>query len=105
MGKGGARAVEWQNNDRMIHHETSELVSTFSSEPTCVVVSPDAELMVVGTGKGTLHFINTQTGQEVKSLVSSCDGISSCVFLLDGRLATTSFDGRIEIWDIGNGCR
>ncbi|KAF3857940.1 hypothetical protein F7725_011141 [Dissostichus mawsoni] len=92
MGKGGARVVD-------------ELVSTFSSEPTCVVVSPDAELMVVGTGKGTLHFINTQTGQEVKSLVSSCDGISSCVFLLDGRLATTSFDGRIEIWDIGNGCR
>ncbi|KAI4809966.1 hypothetical protein KUCAC02_018817 [Chaenocephalus aceratus] len=88
MGKGGARVVEWQNNDRKIHHETSELVSTFSSEPTCVVVSPDAELMV-----------------EVKSLVSSCDGISSCVFLLDGRLATTSFDGRIEIWDIGNGCR
>ncbi|XP_034009134.1 telomerase protein component 1 [Trematomus bernacchii] len=105
MGKGGARVVEWQNNDRKIHHETSELVSTFFSEPTCVVVSPDAELMVVGTGKGTLHFINTQTGQEVKSLVSSCDGISSCVFLLDGRLATTSFDGRIEIWDIGNGCR
>lgn len=43
--------------------------------------------------------------QEVKSLVSSCDGISSCVLLKDGRLATTSFDGRIEIWDIANGCR
>ncbi|KAI3374681.1 hypothetical protein L3Q82_021258 [Scortum barcoo] len=61
--------------------------------------------MVVGTGQGMLHFINTQTRQEVKSLVSSCDGISSCVFLKDGRLATTSFDGRIETWDIENGCR
>lgn len=51
--------------------------------------------------------INISPGcaQEVKSLVSSCDGISSCVFLKDGRLATTSFDGRIEIWDMGNGCR
>ncbi|XP_028448639.1 telomerase protein component 1 isoform X2 [Perca flavescens] len=105
MGKGGARVVEWLNNDSQILQETSELVSTFSSEPTCVVVSSDGELMVVGTGQGMLHFINTQTGQEVKSLVSSCDGISSCVFLKDGRLATTSFDGRIEIWDIGNGCR
>ncbi|XP_039671900.1 telomerase protein component 1 isoform X3 [Perca fluviatilis] len=105
MGKGGARVVEWLNNDSQILQETSELVSTFSSEPTCVVVSSDEELMVVGTGQGMLHFINTQTGQEVKSLVSSCDGISSCVFLKDGRLATTSFDGRIEIWDIGNGCR
>lgn len=37
--------------------------------------------------------------------MSSCDGISSCVFLKDGRLATTSFDGRIEVWDVGNGCR
>ncbi|KAL3988827.1 nuclear receptor co-repressor 2 [Sarotherodon galilaeus] len=61
--------------------------------------------MVVGTGEGTLHFIHTQTGREVKSLISSCDGISSCVFLKDGRLATTSFDGRIEVWDIENGCR
>ncbi|MEQ2167458.1 hypothetical protein GOODEAATRI_004391 [Goodea atripinnis] len=43
--------------------------------------------------------------QEVKSLVSSCDGISSCVFLNDAQLASTSFDGRIEVWDIQNGCR
>lgn len=41
----------------------SELVSTFSTEPTCLVVSSDGELMVVGTGQGMLHFINTQTGQ------------------------------------------
>ncbi|XP_067462602.1 telomerase protein component 1 [Thunnus thynnus] len=105
VGKGGVRVVEWLNNDSQITQETSELVSTFLSEPTCLVVSLDGELMVVGTAQGTLHFINTQTGQEVKSLMSSCDGISSCVFLKDGRLATTSFDGRIEIWDIWNGCR
>ncbi|KAM7400175.1 hypothetical protein PAMA_004735 [Pampus argenteus] len=105
VGKGGVRVVEWLNNNNQIAKETSELVSTFLSEPTCVVVSLDGELMVVGTAQGTLHFIDTQTGQEVKSLMSSCDGISSCVFLKDGRLASTSFDGRIEIWDIENGCR
>uniref|UniRef100_A0AAQ6IID5 Telomerase-associated protein 1 n=1 Tax=Anabas testudineus TaxID=64144 RepID=A0AAQ6IID5_ANATE len=105
VGKGGVQVVEWQNNGSQIVQDNSELVSTFSSEPTCLVVSSDEELMVVGTGRGTLHFINTQTGQELKSLVSSCDGISSCVFLKDGRLAITSFDGRIETWDIGNGCR
>lgn len=49
--------------------------------------------------------INFGCEQEVKSLVSSCDGISSCVFLKDGSIATTSFDGRIETWDIRNGCR
>ncbi|XP_042353328.1 telomerase protein component 1 isoform X2 [Plectropomus leopardus] len=105
VGKGGAHIIEWLNNDNQIIQESSELVSTFPSEPSCLVVSSDEELMVVGTGQGMLHFINTLTGQEVKSLVSSCDGISSCVFLKDGRLATTSFDGRIEIWDIGSGCR
>ncbi|XP_031721049.1 telomerase protein component 1 [Anarrhichthys ocellatus] len=105
MGKGGPRVVQWLNNDSGILQETNELVSTFSSVPTCLVGSVDEELMVVGTGQGMLHFINTQTGQEVKTLVSSCDGISSGVFLKDGRLATTSFDGRIEIWDVANGCR
>uniref|UniRef100_A0A3Q2XZ07 TROVE domain-containing protein n=1 Tax=Hippocampus comes TaxID=109280 RepID=A0A3Q2XZ07_HIPCM len=44
-------------------------------------------------------------GQEVKSLVSSCDGISSCVVLKNGCIATTSFDGQIEIWDAAKGCR
>ncbi|XP_062413709.1 telomerase protein component 1 isoform X2 [Pungitius pungitius] len=105
-GGGGARVVEWLNNDGgAVLQETNELVSTFSSVPTCVVGSSGGELAVVGTGRGTLHFIDTRTGHEVKSLVSSCDGVSSCVFLKDGRLATTSFDGRIEIWDVANGCR
>ncbi|KAG7220866.1 hypothetical protein INR49_031318 [Caranx melampygus] len=106
VGKGGVRVVEWLNNKDHAVEKTSELVSTVSSEPTCLVLSPDGEMMVVGTGEGMLHFINTQTGQQqVKSLVSSCDGISSCVFLKDGRLVTTSFDGRIEMWDTVNGCR
>ncbi|XP_076601969.1 telomerase protein component 1 isoform X2 [Chaetodon auriga] len=103
--EGGVRVFELLNSYNQPPQESSKLVSTFASEPTCLVVSLDEKLMVVGTGQGTLYFINMQTGQEVKSLVSSCDGISSCVFLKDGRLATTSFDGRIEIWDIENGCR
>ncbi|XP_067330344.1 telomerase protein component 1 isoform X2 [Channa argus] len=102
---GEVRVVEWLNRECRTVQEASEVVSTFSSKPTCLNLSSDGELLVVGTGQGTLHFINTQTGQEVKFLVSSCDGISSCVFLNDERLATTSFDGRIEIWDIKNGCR
>ncbi|XP_054870069.1 telomerase protein component 1 isoform X2 [Amphiprion ocellaris] len=101
----GVRVIECLNNNSRADKERSELVSTFSSEPTCLVVNLDEQLMVVGTGQGTLHFIHTETGQEVKSLVSSCDGISSCVFLKDKGLATTSFDGRIEVWDIKNGCR
>ncbi|KAK2822749.1 hypothetical protein Q5P01_022814 [Channa striata] len=102
---GEFRAAEWLNRECHPVGGASELVSTFSSEPTCLNLSSDGELLAVGTGKGTLHFFNTQTGQEVTSLVSSCDGISSCVFLNGGRLVTTSFDGQIEIWDIENGRR
>ncbi|XP_047446201.1 telomerase protein component 1 isoform X2 [Mugil cephalus] len=106
VGKGGVRVVECLNNrNGPCQEETGELVSTFPSEPTCLVVSSDEDLMVVGTGHGTLHFINTCTGQEVQSLVSMSDGISSCVLLKDKCLATTSFDGRIELWDTEHGCR
>uniref|UniRef100_A0A096MDF2 TROVE domain-containing protein n=1 Tax=Poecilia formosa TaxID=48698 RepID=A0A096MDF2_POEFO len=105
QGRRGVRVIECLNSNEGSAPEMSALVSTFSSEPTCVVLSPDKQLVVVGTGQGTLHFVNTQTGQEVKSLVSSCDGVSSCVFLNDAWLVSTSFDGRLEVWDVQNGCR
>lgn len=43
--------------------------------------------------------------QELRSLFSSGDGISSCIFLDEKLLGSTSFDGQIEIWDITSGCR
>nr|XP_057928981.1 telomerase protein component 1 [Doryrhamphus excisus] len=103
VGSGAVRAVEWLNNQHQFK-TSSQLISTFTSEPTCLAVSADGG-MVVGTGQGTLHFIDSNTGQEVKSLVSSCDGISSCILLKDGRLVTTSFDGQIEMWDSKSGYR
>nr|XP_055057550.1 telomerase protein component 1-like [Misgurnus anguillicaudatus] len=103
--KGGVHAVEWLNNPGGAQKEVSELVSTFQSEPSCVVLSPGGKLVAVGTEEGTLHFVHTETGQEVKSLLSSCDGISGCIFLNEGLLGTTSFDGQVEVWDVESGCR
>lgn len=37
-------------------------MSTFATKPTCMVLSSDGQMMVVGTGHGMLHFINTQSG-------------------------------------------
>ncbi|XP_059419370.1 telomerase protein component 1 isoform X2 [Carassius carassius] len=102
---GGVHAVKWLNCTDAAHKKASELVSTFHSEPSCVEVSPDGKLVAVGTGEGRLHFLHTETGQEVKSLMSSGDGISGCVFLGDELVATTSFDGQVEMWDVANGCR
>ncbi|XP_039510590.1 telomerase protein component 1 [Pimephales promelas] len=102
---GGVHAVEWLNFTDAAPKEVSELVSTFHSEPSCVVVSPDRKLVAVGTLEGTLHFLHTETGEEVKSLMSSGDGISGCIFLGEELLATTSFDGQVEVWDVASGCR
>ncbi|XP_051725958.1 telomerase protein component 1 [Ctenopharyngodon idella] len=102
---GGVHAVKCLNFTDAAVKEVSELVSTFRSEPNCVVVSPDGKLAAVGTGEGTLHFLHTETGQEVKSLMSSADGISGCIFLGEELLATTSFDGQVEVWDVASGCR
>ncbi|XP_016136061.1 telomerase protein component 1-like [Sinocyclocheilus grahami] len=102
---GGVHTVKWLNCTDAIKNEASELVSTFHSEPSCVGVSPDGKLVAVGTGNGTIHFLHTETGQEVKSLMSSVDGISSCAFLGEELLVTTSFDGQVEVWDVASGCR
>ncbi|XP_041946088.1 telomerase protein component 1 [Alosa sapidissima] len=109
-GGHGRRVVEWLNRaEHTGGRETAEavgtLVSTFQSEPTCVVVSPGGDVIAVGTTQGTLHFFSAQTGQEVKSLVSNSDGISGCVFLKEGLLGSTSYDGRVEVWDVQSGCR
>ncbi|XP_077088615.1 telomerase protein component 1 [Siphateles boraxobius] len=102
---GGVHAVKWLNFTDAAQKEVSELVSTFHSVPSCVVVSPDRKLVAVGTVEGTLHFLHTETGQEVKSLMGSGDGISGCIFLGEELLATTSFDGQVEVWDVAMGCR
>uniref|UniRef100_A0A8C1DJR2 TROVE domain-containing protein n=1 Tax=Cyprinus carpio carpio TaxID=630221 RepID=A0A8C1DJR2_CYPCA len=102
---GGVRAVKWLNCTDAIKNEASEPVSTFRSEPSCVVVSPDGKLVAVGTEDGTIHLLHTETGQEVKSLMSSGDGISGCIFLGEELLATTSFDGQVEVWDVASGFR
>ncbi|KAI4897737.1 hypothetical protein NFI96_032292, partial [Prochilodus magdalenae] len=103
--EGGANVVRKVNYTTELQRETGELVSTFQRDLSCMALSPGGGCVVVGTEQGTLHFIHTHTNQEVKSLVSSCDGISSCVFLDEGVLSTTSYDGQVEVWDINSGFR
>lgn len=45
------------------------------------------------------------SAQEEKSLVSGCDGVSSCAFLSASALFLTAFDGLLELWDLQQGCR
>ncbi|XP_034166297.2 telomerase protein component 1 isoform X2 [Pangasianodon hypophthalmus] len=103
--EGYVHAVRWRNNSRESQQEAGELVSTFQWTPSCVCLSPAGVLVAVGTEQGSLHLYHTHTNQEVKSLVSNCDGISGCVFLDECVLWTTSYDGQVEAWDVTSGCR
>ncbi|KAJ8397340.1 hypothetical protein AAFF_G00438890 [Aldrovandia affinis] len=102
---GAVRVMRWLNKPEQVREKASELVSSFLSKPTCVAVSPGGAVAAVGTERGSLHLIHRATGQEVRSLVSCCDGISRCCFLGEGLLASTSYDGQLEMWDVESGCR
>ncbi|KAL4657224.1 telomerase protein component 1 isoform X1 [Arapaima gigas] len=99
----GMRILRLENNPENV--EYSSLMSTFLSKPTCVALSPTGKSTVVGTANGSLHLLHTETGQVVRLLFSSFDGISDCVFLDEGLFGSTSFDGKIEMWETDTGCR
>ncbi|KAK6467642.1 telomerase protein component 1 isoform X1 [Huso huso] len=101
---GGVHVMRWLNKPQTPQSIGSKAI-LIPALPCCVALSPSGRLAVVGTSLGQLHLLNTETGQEVRSLVSSCDGISGCVFLGEVTVCSTSFDGMIEVWDTSNGCR
>ncbi|XP_076983448.1 telomerase protein component 1 isoform X2 [Tamandua tetradactyla] len=100
------RALRWLNKPQnMGGQQSSSLSLAVSSSPTAVAFSPNGQRAAVGTASGTIHFLDLRTWQEVKSVVSGCDGISSCLFLSDTALFLTAFDGLLELWDLQHTCR
>ncbi|KAL7879378.1 hypothetical protein SRHO_G00016320 [Serrasalmus rhombeus] len=103
--QGGVRVLKRLNNTEHTLRQTGDLVSSLLWTASCVAVSPGGGRVVVGTEKGTLHVFLSETLQEVKSLVSSSDGVSGCVFLEESVVCITSYSGQVEVWDIHSGCR
>lgn len=58
-----------------------------------------------GSQRSILSVLSCSLSQEEKSVVSGCDGVSSCSFLSDNALFITAFDGLLELWDLQHGCR
>ncbi|XP_030043878.1 telomerase protein component 1 isoform X2 [Microcaecilia unicolor] len=100
----GLRLMKWLNKPETLTKVNSK-VMPIPSTPSCVGVSPSGRTAAVGTSEGSLHLLDLESGQEVRSLATSCDGISTCVFLSEGSLCTTSFDGKLEMWNTQDGCR
>ncbi|XP_077169089.1 telomerase protein component 1 isoform X2 [Paroedura picta] len=100
----GRHFLKWINKPQ----ETQDNVSLVLPLPvnlSSVSISPSGSLAAVGTAEGTIHLLDLKTGQEWKSLLSHCDGISTCVFLSETSVCVGAFDGRLELWSVKEGCR
>ncbi|KAM4708115.1 telomerase protein component 1 isoform 1-T4 [Discoglossus pictus] len=98
------RSIIWDNKPGILNISSSKSLK-IPSTPTCVSLSPREHLATVGTSNGSLHILDTDSGKEVRTLYSSCDGISACTFISDDLLCIASYDGSMEIWNIPDGCR
>nr|XP_025847862.1 telomerase protein component 1 [Vulpes vulpes] len=100
------RALRWLNKPCTVEGQPSPRLSlAIPSSPTAVALSPSGHRAAVGTADGMVYLLDLRTWQEEKSLVSGCDGVSSCAFLSASALFLTAFDGLLELWDLQQGCR
>ncbi|XP_023559913.1 LOW QUALITY PROTEIN: telomerase protein component 1-like [Octodon degus] len=98
--------LRWLNKPQSgWRQQSSSLSLAIPSSPTAMAISLSGLGVAVGTANGTVYLLDLRTGQEEKSIVSGCDGISSCTFLSDSALFVSAFDGLLELWDLEHGCR
>uniref|UniRef100_A0A670J5M5 Telomerase associated protein 1 n=1 Tax=Podarcis muralis TaxID=64176 RepID=A0A670J5M5_PODMU len=100
----GRPILKWANKPQEAQ-KTNSLVLSLPATPSCVSVAPSGKLAAVGTADGILHLLDIETGQELKSLLSACDGISACEFLSEVTVCLGAFNGRLELWSLREGCR
>ncbi|KAG8596529.1 hypothetical protein GDO81_001958 [Engystomops pustulosus] len=94
----------WGNKFNSVNSCSSKSLDV-PSTPGCVGLSCKGDLAVVGTSDGSLHMLHTDSGEEIRTLYSGCDGVSCCTFLSDTLVCVGSYDGTLEIWNITDGCR
>ncbi|KAM9330786.1 telomerase protein component 1 [Gastrophryne carolinensis] len=103
--KNGSQVITAWNNKPSSANVCSSKSLDFPSVPGCVGLSSKGDLAVVGTSDGSLHILQTDSGEEIRTLYSGCDGISACTFIYEALVCVGSYDGIIEIWNITDGCR
>jgi eukaryotic-like serine/threonine-protein kinase len=69
-----------------------------------VVFSPDGKRLVSGGLDNTVKVWDAQTGQEILTIKSHTDAVSSVAFSPDGkRLVSGSWDNTLKVWDAQTG--
>ncbi|XP_066886710.1 telomerase protein component 1 [Kogia breviceps] len=99
--------LRWLNKPQTLRGQQSSSLSlaVSSPPPTAVAFSPNGQRAAVGTVSGTVYLLDLRTWREERSVVSGCDGVSSCSFLSHNALFLTGFDGLLECWDLQHGCQ
>ncbi|XP_053558206.1 telomerase protein component 1 [Bombina bombina] len=98
------QTIVWNNKPRFLNASASKSLE-FPFTPSCVSLCPGEHRAAVGTSNGSVHLLDTDSGGEVRTLYSGCDGVSACTFITDDLLCIASYDGTVEIWNIPDGCR
>ncbi|XP_053558207.1 telomerase protein component 1 [Bombina bombina] len=98
------QTIVWNNKPRFLNVSASKSLE-FPFTPSCVSLCPGEHHAAVGTSNGSVHLLDTDSGGEVRTLYSGCDGVSACTFITDDLLCIASYDGTVEIWNIPDGCR
>ncbi|XP_074091083.1 telomerase protein component 1 isoform X1 [Macrotis lagotis] len=98
--------LHWLNKPQTMGAQQSCSLSLVPpSTPTAVCFSPNGQWAVVATANGIVHLLDTCTWQEEKSIVSGCDGISSCQCPSNTTFFLAALDGSLELWDFQIGWR
>jgi len=69
-----------------------------------VALSPDSQLLAMGSSDGKIHLWRVRTSQRLHTLIEHINQVFSVAFSPDGQtLASCSFDSLIKLWDINTG--